>query len=246
MTSRNSLVPPVICLECYLVVPLDQADVVAMGYLCGTCSRLARTPVTEGGRPLLHAQPRMVLECPRTWGSLAQTTDPNVRHCGSCGHLVHRVESDVDLREHARRGHCVTVKLPNASPYGIASNKTGMVTLDTRPHGADTAWLVVLNGPLQNAVIVLGGESVTIGRGPADVAIDNPALGLAPQQLRFVREDDVMRCYDLTQPEQPPCELLDGDIIAFGEARAMFKTVRDMDGAPDTIAPSLLAQMEES
>jgi hypothetical protein len=88
----------------------------------------------------------------------------------------------------------VTVKLPNASPYAVMSNKTGMVSLDTAPHGADTAWLVVLSGPLQNAVIVLGGESVTIGSGPADVAIDNAALGLAPQHLRFVREDDVMRC----------------------------------------------------
>ena len=75
--------PFVTCIECYLTLPLSQADVVAMGYLCGTCSRLARTPVTEGGRPLLHAQPHMVLECPRAWGSLAQTTDPNVRHCGS-------------------------------------------------------------------------------------------------------------------------------------------------------------------
>jgi hypothetical protein len=181
----------------------------------------------------------MVLECPRTWGSLAQTTNANVRHCGSCGHLVHRAESDVELREHARRGHCVTVQLPNASPYGVMSNKTGMVTLDTRPHGADTAWLVVLNGPLQNAVIVLGGESVTIGRGPADVAIDNEELGLAAQHLRFVREDDVVRCYDLTQPDASAVELQDGDIIALGDARAMFKTVRDIDSAPDTMNPRM-------
>jgi len=103
----------------------------------------------------------MVLECPRTWGSLAQTTDPDVRHCGSCGHLVRRAESDADLRELARRGHCVTGQLPNPTPYGIQANKTGMVTFTTPPLGADTAWLVVLNGPLQNAVIVLGGESVT-------------------------------------------------------------------------------------
>jgi hypothetical protein len=210
------------------MVPLVEADIVAMGYLCNTCSRLARTPVTSGGRPLLHAQPRMVLECPRTWGSLAQTTDPNVRHCGSCGHLVHRAESDAELREHARRGHCVTVQLPNASLYGVAANKTGRVVLDTPPAGADTAWLVVLNGPLQSAIIVLGGASVTIGRGPADVAIDNDALGLAPQHLRFVRADDRMRCYDLTQPEQSACELGDGDVIALGDLRVMFKTVRDI------------------
>lgn len=236
MTSRkpkdgNPLVPPVTCVECYRLVPLDQADVIAMGYLCSTCSRLARTPVTAGGRPLLHAQPRMVLECSRTWGSLAQTTDPNVRHCGSCGHLVHRAESDAALQEHARRGHCVTVELPNASIYGIASNKTGMVTIRTPPQGADTAWLVVLNGPLQNAVIVLGGETVTIGRGPADVAIDNDELGLAPQHLRFVRENDVIRCYDLTQPAKSPRELRDGDVIALGDARAMFKTVREMEAS---------------
>jgi hypothetical protein len=233
MTDRNPPVPPVMCIECYRLVPLSQADIVAMGYLCATCSRLARTPATEGGRPLLHAQPSMVLECPRTWGSLAQTTDPNVRHCGSCGHLVHRADSDVELREHARLGHCVTVKLPNASPYGVANNKTGMVTYDTRPHGADTAWLVVLNGPLQNAVIALVGESVTIGSGPADIAIDNADLGLAPQHVRFVREDDVVRFYDLTQPEVQPHEVHDGDIIAFGNARAMFKTVRYMDSLPD-------------
>jgi hypothetical protein len=222
----------VTCVECYRVVPLAQADIVAMGYLCGVCSQLDRPPVTIAGRPLLHAQPKMVLECPRTWRSLAQTTDANVRHCGSCGHLVHRANSDAELREHARRGHCVTVQLPNASPYAVMSNKTGMVSLDTAPRGADTAWLVVLNGPLQNAVIVLGGESVTIGSGPADVAIDNAALGLAPRHLRFVREDDVMRYYDLTESGEQARELRDGDVIALGEARAMFKTVRESGEPP--------------
>ncbi len=221
------MTPRVTCVECYRVVPLAQADIVAMGYLCSTCAQLARTPATSGGRPLLHAQPRMVLECPRTWGSLAQTSDRDVRHCGSCGHLVRRAESDAELREHARRGHCVTVQLPDASPYGVMANKTGRVVLDTPPCGADTAWLVVLSGPLQNAVIVLGGESVTIGRGPADVAIDNHELGLAPQHLRFVREDDRIRCYDLSRPEQEPRDISDGDIIALGDARAVFKTVRD-------------------
>lgn len=218
----------VTCMACYRVVRLDQADVAAMGYLCSTCSQVRDRPVVAGGRPLLHTQPRMTLECPRTWGSLAQTTDPNVRHCGSCGHLVHRVESDAELREHARRGHCVTVQLPDASPCGVAANKTGMVVLDQAPRGADTAWLVLLNGPLQNAVIVLGGESVTVGRGPADVAIDNAELGLAPQHLRFVRENDAIHCYDLTQPEPKAHVLRDGDVVALGESRAVFKTVRDI------------------
>src|SRR5690606_23962226 len=67
----------------------------ATGFVCMVCARLG------------DARARMLLECPRTWGSLASTTDPNVRHCGSCGHLVHRAESDAELREHARRGHCV-------------------------------------------------------------------------------------------------------------------------------------------
>jgi hypothetical protein len=222
--------PKVTCMACYRVVPLEKADIVAMGYLCSTCSQLDRRPTFSGGRPLLPTQPRMVLECPRTWRSLAQTTDPNVRHCGSCGHLVHRAESDAALRDNARRGHCVTVALPEASPYGIENHKTGRVVLDTPPSGADTAWLVVLSGPLQNAVIVLGGESITVGRGPADVAIDNAELGLAPQHLRFVRENDAIRCYDLTETEPQPRVLHDGDVIALGESRAMFKTVREIDG----------------
>ncbi len=131
------------------------------------------------------------------------------------------------------------MKLPNASPYGVMANKTGMVSLDTHPHGADTAWLVLLNGPLQNAVIVLGGESVTIGSGPADVAIDNDALGLAPQHLRFVREDGVICCYDLTQAEAQGREIQDGDIVALGDARAMFKTVRDNGSAPNMTHPRM-------
>lgn len=220
--------PHVTCMACYRVLPLAQADIVAMGNLCPTCSQLDRRPTFLGGRPLLPNQPRMVLECPRTWGSLAQTTEQNVRHCGSCGHLVHRAESDAALRDHARRGHCVTVALPDASPYGVENHKTGRVVLDAPPIGADTAWLVVLSGPLQNAVIVLGGESVTVGRGPADVAIDNAELDLAPQHLRFVRENDAIRCYDLTQLDPQPRELHDGDVIALGDARAMFKTVREI------------------
>lgn len=224
--------PTVTCMECYRTVPLAQADIVAMGYLCGVCARLARPPMTHAGRPLLHARPRMVLECPRTWGSLAQTTDPAVRHCGSCGHLVHRVDSDAALRDHARRGHCVTVDLPVPSAYGIASHKTGQVALDLHPQGADTAWLVVLNGPLQHAVIVLAGESVVVGRGPADVAIDSDALALAAQQLRFVREEDVMRCYDLTRPDPQPRTLRDGDILALGAAHAVFKSVRENEARP--------------
>lgn len=175
-------------------------------------------PHDPPGRP----DPRLAFECSRTWDSLARTTDEDVRHCDTCRHLVHRVHSDADLAEHARQGHCVSV-LPAPYTWPPSSMRTGRPR--PAPNGADTSWLVMLSGPLQGAVIVLVGAAVTIGRGPADIVIDDAAL--LPQQLRIVRADGRLHCSDLSRPEEAPRTLADGDIVALGEARAVFKTVRD-------------------
>jgi len=173
--------------------------------------------------------PRLEFECSRTWDSLARTTDPDVRHCDSCRHLVHRVHSDADLADHARRGHCVSL-LPSPYAWPRGANVTGRPA--PPPPGADTSWLVVLTGPQKDRVIVLIGGSITIGRGPADIVLDDESL--APQQLRIVREGGVLRLYDLTLSGETGVELRDGDVITLGSARAVFKTVA---GTADLPAP---------
>ena len=115
--------------------------------------------------------PRFEFECARTWDSLDPTRDPDVRHCDTCRHLVHRVHSDATLQEHGRRGHCVAL-LPDPYVWPARAMRTG------RPRavlpGAGTAWLTVLTGPDAGRVLELRGADVTIGRGPADLVLDDP------------------------------------------------------------------------
>jgi hypothetical protein len=174
--------------------------------------------------------PDFEFECPRTWDSLARTSDPDVRHCDSCRHLVHRVQSDAELAAHAARGHCVSV-LPD--PYTWPANAMRTGRPKTKPTGAGTSWLVMLSGPQKDAVLVLVGGAITIGRGPADIVLDDPTL--APQQIRITREGGNLRYCDLTTPDEPPRDLGDGDIIAIGDARAVFKTVADGTPFPDPL-----------
>jgi hypothetical protein len=169
---------------------------------------------------------RLAFECSRTWDSLARTTDEDVRHCDSCKHLVHRVHSDADLAEHARRGHCVSI-LPDPYTWPVGAMRTGRPR--PAPNGAGTSWLVVMNGARRGAVIMLVGGVITVGRAEADIVLEE---ALAPQQLRFVRETGKLVCYDLMDPAAPGRELRDGDIVSIGELRAVFKTVVDEQEVP--------------
>lgn len=170
--------------------------------------------------------PRFEFECARTWDSLDPTRDPDVRHCDTCRHLVHRVHSDAALQEHGRRGHCVAL-LPDPYVWPRAAMRTG------RPRevlpGAGTAWLTVLTGPEAGRVIELRGADLTLGRGPADLVIDDASL--APRHLRFTRAHGQITCHELARVDAVARVLVDGDVVELGEQRAIFKTVADATDA---------------
>ncbi len=171
--------------------------------------------------------PRFEFECARTWDSLDPTRDPDVRHCDTCRHLVHRVHSDATLQEHGRRGHCVAL-LPDPYVWPARAMRTG------RPRavlpGAGTAWLTVLTGPDAGRVLELRGADVTIGRGPADLVLDDPSL--APRHLRFTRALGRITCHALGRADVAPRVLADGDVVELGEQRAIFKTVAEATDGP--------------
>jgi uncharacterized protein (TIGR02996 family) len=50
-------------------------------------------------------------QCPKEWGSLTRTDQPNVRYCGSCQQHVHYAASLDLARQHAVRGQCVVVDI---------------------------------------------------------------------------------------------------------------------------------------
>lgn len=166
--------------------------------------------------------PRFEFECARTWDSLDPTRDPDVRHCDTCRHLVHRVHSDAALQEHGRRGHCVAL-LPDPYVWPRAAMRTG------RPRevlpGAGTAWLTVLTGPEAGRVIELRGADLTLGRGPADVELADASL--APRHLRFTRAHGQITCHELARVDAVARVLVDGDVVELGDQRAIFKTVAD-------------------
>ncbi len=55
---------------------------------------------------------RMKVVCPKTWGSLQPTGEPNVRHCSRCDEDVYYCATDAETIAHARAGHCVAREMP--------------------------------------------------------------------------------------------------------------------------------------
>ena len=55
----------------------------------------------------------MVVDCQANWEELKFTDNPRVRDCENCGKQVHVVETQAELDEAAKRGHCVSfIKTP--------------------------------------------------------------------------------------------------------------------------------------
>lgn len=48
-------------------------------------------------------------QCPRMWGALRPTDDPNVRLCESCLCKVHLCYTEAEVNERAKRGDCVAL-----------------------------------------------------------------------------------------------------------------------------------------
>lgn len=55
-------------------------------------------------------------KCPMSWGNLAQTSDPSVRHCAECQKPVYLVTSEELLLERAERGECAAIVLLDELP----------------------------------------------------------------------------------------------------------------------------------
>jgi hypothetical protein len=52
---------------------------------------------------------RFTFRCPKTWASLAETADPNVRHCELCEEQVFHCATPAEVARRARLGQCVSV-----------------------------------------------------------------------------------------------------------------------------------------
>ncbi|EMB13868.1 hypothetical protein RE6C_05401 [Rhodopirellula europaea 6C] len=46
-------------------------------------------------------------KCPKMWIDLAATSDPMIRHCGTCDRKVHYCDSTMEFDKHRKRGDCV-------------------------------------------------------------------------------------------------------------------------------------------
>lgn len=61
--------------------------------------------------PIENCDVRFELQCPKQWGQLAPTADPNQRFCETCARNVHYAPTVGDARRLAIAGECVVVDL---------------------------------------------------------------------------------------------------------------------------------------
>jgi len=66
-------------------------------------------------RTIRNCTVRLKAPCPRTWESLAPTSNLGVRRCGECGEDVYLCVTDAETLEHARAGHCIAREEPHPS-----------------------------------------------------------------------------------------------------------------------------------
>lgn len=52
---------------------------------------------------------KLAFPCSKTWESLGETADPDVRHCRFCSKDVHRCRTPSDFVAHSERGDCVAI-----------------------------------------------------------------------------------------------------------------------------------------
>lgn len=133
-----------------------------------------------------HADRRFVFQRDRTWKSLTRTADSNVRHCGTCDRNVHLCATEREAVMHA-------ILLPRTAgaptSFAIGRFDAGIPT---------TAWLYVLDGRDAGRTIRLPRPPFTLGRGPADVVLDDDSLD--PVRLVFEDKGGGLEAHDARQP----------------------------------------------
>lgn len=101
----------------------------------------------------------MEVVCPKTWGALAETPDPAVRHCSECQQDVHLCTTDEETIAHARAGHCIAREVPDASELprlvvGRSSRPIEVTPAEERArawHGRERGIDILLNERIREA-----------------------------------------------------------------------------------------------
>jgi uncharacterized protein (TIGR02996 family) len=79
------------------------------------------------GRPTIErCAPEFEFQCPKDWGDLAPTGEPNVRYCDACAKPVYYAASIAEARDRAANRECVAIDFANPrtdrdleAPYGL-------------------------------------------------------------------------------------------------------------------------------
>src|SRR5262249_604451 len=78
---------------------------------------VSRLPIEscQGKKAEIESQPSYIIRfsylCDRRWEDLRVTDDRAVRFCDVCKHNVHYCDTITEAREHATKGHCISVDL---------------------------------------------------------------------------------------------------------------------------------------
>ena len=100
-------------------------------------------------RTVRNRRLRMKVVCPKTWGGLQPTGEPNVCHCPQCDESVYYCATDAETIAHARAGHCIAREVPHrselpsvilgrAAPLERTAEQQAAAQLARREHGIDT------------------------------------------------------------------------------------------------------------
>ena len=65
--------------------------------------------------------------CTKTWDSLIQTTDANIRYCNECDKGVHFCDTEHDLLEAVEKDWCIAIRFSREDKY---VESVGNVMLD--------------------------------------------------------------------------------------------------------------------
>ncbi|MBI4751798.1 MAG: hypothetical protein HY774_25220 [Acidobacteria bacterium] len=64
------------------------------------------------GQPTQIQRCQFTFKCPSEWAELTPTVNEQVRHCPVCNEFVFLCRDETELRDHARRLHCVALPEP--------------------------------------------------------------------------------------------------------------------------------------
>lgn len=76
---------------------------------------------------------RFSYECPKQWSALAETDDPDVRHCSACEEPVYLCRTDEETIARATAGQCVARSEPHPDEFPPVSLVVGRVMVTDRP-----------------------------------------------------------------------------------------------------------------